>query len=79
MSRAVLSLGSNLGDRYAHLLGAVAGLGDSVLVRSGVYETPPWGDAQQPPYLNAVVLVADLAADPEDWLPGPGGGRGARP
>jgi 2-amino-4-hydroxy-6-hydroxymethyldihydropteridine diphosphokinase len=68
MTRAVLSLGSNLGDRYAHLLGAVAGLGDSVLVLSGVYETPPWGDARQPPYLNAVVLVADLAADPMGWL-----------
>jgi 2-amino-4-hydroxy-6-hydroxymethyldihydropteridine diphosphokinase len=68
VTRAVLSLGSNLGDRYAHLRGAVAGLGDSVLVLSGVYETPPWGDVEQPPYLNAVVLVADLAAAPHDWL-----------
>jgi 2-amino-4-hydroxy-6-hydroxymethyldihydropteridine diphosphokinase len=68
MTRAVLSLGSNLGDRYAHLRGAVEGLGDSVLVLSGVYETPPWGDVEQPPYLNAVVLVADLAAGPHDWL-----------
>jgi 2-amino-4-hydroxy-6-hydroxymethyldihydropteridine diphosphokinase len=68
VTRAVLSLGSNLGDRYAHLLGAVAGLGDSVLVLSGVYETPPWGDDDQPPYLNAVVLVAELAAGPMDWL-----------
>jgi 2-amino-4-hydroxy-6-hydroxymethyldihydropteridine diphosphokinase len=68
MTRAVLSLGSNLGDRYAHLLGAVSGLGDSVLVLSGVYETPPWGDDDQPPYLNAVVLVVDLAAGPMDWL-----------
>lgn len=68
MTRAVLSLGSNLGDRYAHLRGAVAGLGESVLVVSGIYETPPWGDTEQPPYLNAVVLVADLAAAPRDWL-----------
>jgi 2-amino-4-hydroxy-6-hydroxymethyldihydropteridine diphosphokinase len=68
VTRAVLSLGSNLGDRYAHLRGAVDGLGDSVLVLSGVYETPPWGDVEQPPYLNAVVLVADLAAAPHDWL-----------
>jgi 2-amino-4-hydroxy-6-hydroxymethyldihydropteridine diphosphokinase len=68
MTRAVLSLGSNLGDRYAHLRQAVAGLGDSVLVLSGVYETPPWGDTEQPAYLNAVVLVADLAAAPMDWL-----------
>ncbi len=68
MTRAVLSLGSNLGDRHAHLRGAVQGLGEHVLVVSGVYETPPWGDTEQPPYLNAVVLVADLAAAPADWL-----------
>ena len=36
----------------------------SVLIVSGVYETPPWGDTEQPSYLNAVVLVADLAAAP---------------
>jgi len=68
VTRAVLSLGSNLGDRYAHLRGAVAGLGDSVLIVSGIYETPPWGDTEQPAYLNAIVLVADLAAGPADWL-----------
>ncbi|MEW2590083.1 2-amino-4-hydroxy-6-hydroxymethyldihydropteridine diphosphokinase [Micromonospora aurantiaca] len=68
MTRAVLSIGSNLGDRLGHLRGAVAALGDRVLVVSGVYETPPWGDADQPAYLNAVVMVADPAAAPEDWL-----------
>ena len=68
MTRAVLSLGSNLGDREAHLRGAVAGLGDAVLVVSGVYETPPWGDPDQPHYLNAVLLAVDPAAAPADWL-----------
>ncbi|MFG2055380.1 2-amino-4-hydroxy-6-hydroxymethyldihydropteridine diphosphokinase [Micromonospora sp. NPDC048930] len=68
MSRAVLSIGSNLGDRLAHLRAAVASFGDAVLVVSGVYETPPWGDADQPAYLNAAVLVADPAAGPHDWL-----------
>ena len=68
MTRAVLSLGSNLGDRYARLRAAVAGLSESVLVVSGVYETPPWGDPEQPTYLNAAVLVADLATTPRDWL-----------
>ena len=67
MTRAVLSLGSNLGDRAAHLRQAIASLGDAVLVVSGVYETPPWGDADQPPYLNAVVLVAG-AEDAAGWL-----------
>jgi 2-amino-4-hydroxy-6-hydroxymethyldihydropteridine diphosphokinase len=68
MTRAILSLGSNLGDRYGHLRAAVRGLGDSVVLVSGVYETPPWGDDGQPPYLNAVVLVTDPQAGPRDWL-----------
>jgi 2-amino-4-hydroxy-6-hydroxymethyldihydropteridine diphosphokinase len=78
MSRAVLSLGSNLGDRYGHLRRAVAGLGDTVLVVSGVYETRPWlptvaamseaAEPEQPPYLNAVALVADAGATACDWL-----------
>ncbi|MGB2569356.1 2-amino-4-hydroxy-6-hydroxymethyldihydropteridine diphosphokinase [Micromonospora citrea] len=68
MSRAVLSIGSNLGDRVGHLRTAVATLGDAVRVVSGVYETPPWGDADQPAYLNAAVLVVDPAAGARDWL-----------
>ncbi|BCY15320.1 2-amino-4-hydroxy-6-hydroxymethyldihydropteridine diphosphokinase [Actinoplanes sp. L3-i22] len=68
MSEAVLSLGSNLGDRLAHLRAAVALLGAGVREVSGVYETPPWGDPDQPPYLNAVVFVRDPAATSHDWL-----------
>ncbi|GAB3149320.1 2-amino-4-hydroxy-6-hydroxymethyldihydropteridine diphosphokinase [Micromonospora sonneratiae] len=68
MTRAVLSLGSNLGDRIGHLRGAVSALRDVLLVASGVYETPPWGDADQPAYLNAVVLVGDPTATPRAWL-----------
>jgi 2-amino-4-hydroxy-6-hydroxymethyldihydropteridine diphosphokinase len=68
VSRAILSLGSNLGDRYAYLRDAVERLGDSVVLVSGVYETPPWGDTAQPAYLNALVLVVDPTAGPGDWL-----------
>jgi 2-amino-4-hydroxy-6-hydroxymethyldihydropteridine diphosphokinase len=69
VTRALLSLGSNLGDRLGHLRDAVAGLGDTVLVVSGVYETPAWppGDPA-PPYLNAAVLVVDAGTDPRRWL-----------
>lgn len=69
MSRAVLSLGSNLDDRYGHLRQAVAELADDLLIVSGVYETEPWppGDPS-PPYLNAVVLVAAAGDDPYHWL-----------
>ncbi|MEU4239096.1 2-amino-4-hydroxy-6-hydroxymethyldihydropteridine diphosphokinase [Actinoplanes sp. NPDC026619] len=68
MSRAVLSLGSNLGDRYQNLRRAVGALGGSVAAVSGIYETPPWGDADQPAYLNAVLLAVDPEAAPRDWL-----------
>jgi 2-amino-4-hydroxy-6-hydroxymethyldihydropteridine diphosphokinase len=54
-----LSIGSNLGDRAAHLRAAVTGLAGEgeILAVSGVYETPPWGDPDQPSYYNAAVLA----------------------
>ena len=59
--RAVLSLGSNLGDRLAALQGAVDALEEHDSVRiiavSRVYETRPVGGPPQDPYLNAVVLI----------------------
>lgn len=68
MSRALLSLGSNLGDRYQHLRTAIEALDDVLVVVSGVYETPPWGDPDQPAYYNAAALVTDPAAGAYDWL-----------
>jgi 2-amino-4-hydroxy-6-hydroxymethyldihydropteridine diphosphokinase len=68
MSRAVLSLGSNLGDRLAALRSVVSGLGPSVLAVSSVYETAPWGLAAQPDFLNAVLIADDPLAEPADWL-----------
>ena len=60
--RALLALGSNLGDRWANLGRAVAGLPDVVAV-SRVYETAPVGGPDQGPYLNCVVrLETDLDA-----------------
>ena len=55
MTRAFVALGSNLGDRRAHLRAAVAGLPDVVAV-SPLYETDPVGGPEdQGAYLNAVV------------------------
>ncbi|HZN74434.1 MAG TPA: 2-amino-4-hydroxy-6-hydroxymethyldihydropteridine diphosphokinase [Micromonosporaceae bacterium] len=69
MTKSVLALGSNLGDRAGYLRGAVAALDEWLLVVSGVYETPPWPPgAGGPPYLNAVLLVHDASATPRDWL-----------
>jgi 2-amino-4-hydroxy-6-hydroxymethyldihydropteridine diphosphokinase len=59
--RAVLALGSNLGDRRQNLQGAVDGLsadpGLGFRAVSPVYETRPVGGPGQPDYLNAVIAV----------------------
>jgi 2-amino-4-hydroxy-6-hydroxymethyldihydropteridine diphosphokinase len=58
--RAFIGLGSNLGDRLAHLeraVGLLAARGDVVAV-SSVYETEPVGGPEQGPYLNAVVELS---------------------
>ncbi|MBH0781291.1 2-amino-4-hydroxy-6-hydroxymethyldihydropteridine diphosphokinase [Nocardia bovistercoris] len=68
MSRAVLSIGSNLGDRLGYLRGVVDGFGDRVLAVSSVYTTAPWGGVDQDDYLNAVLLVEDPAFGCRDWL-----------
>ncbi|MFY1634671.1 2-amino-4-hydroxy-6-hydroxymethyldihydropteridine diphosphokinase [Solwaraspora sp. WMMB335] len=68
MTRAVLALGGNLGDRHAHLRAAVRALDDVLVAVSGVYETPPWGDPEQPDYLNAAAIVVDQTAAASDWL-----------
>ncbi|PXY34262.1 2-amino-4-hydroxy-6-hydroxymethyldihydropteridine diphosphokinase [Prauserella sp. PE36] len=68
MSRAVLSLGSNLGDRLGYLRLAVDGLRDVLVAVSGVYETAPWGVEDQPDFLNAVCVVDDPARDHWAWL-----------
>lgn len=68
MSRVVLSIGSNLGDRLAHLQSAVDGFGAAVRSVSRVYETDAWGPVKQGPFLNAVVIAADPSVDAYGWL-----------
>jgi 2-amino-4-hydroxy-6-hydroxymethyldihydropteridine diphosphokinase len=65
LTRYAIGLGSNLGDRLAHLRSAVAAVSDlgTDLVVSGLYETAPVGGPIQGPYLNAVVTIEnDLSA-----------------
>jgi 2-amino-4-hydroxy-6-hydroxymethyldihydropteridine diphosphokinase len=58
VTRAVLSLGANLGNRAGAIRTALAALvGDGLVARSTLFETPPWGPVEQPPYLNAVAIV----------------------
>ncbi len=58
---AFVALGSNLGDRRAHLEAAFVALhnlpGTRLLARSALYETAPLGPAGQAPYLNAAAAL----------------------
>ena len=68
MSRAVLSLGANLGDRAGTLRAALIALKEHGLVaRSMLYESLPWGPVEQPPYLNAIAVVHG-DRDAAGWL-----------
>lgn len=70
-ARAVLALGSNLGERADILQGgvdAIAGIeGVRVTAVSPVYETVPVGGPPQPDYLNAVV-IADVTIPARELL-----------
>jgi 2-amino-4-hydroxy-6-hydroxymethyldihydropteridine diphosphokinase len=54
-----LSLGSNLGDRYANLRAAIERLGEAGAIRavSSFYETEPVEFRDQPWFMNCVVAV----------------------
>jgi len=68
VSTAVLSIGSNVGDRLAAMQGAVDVFRSWLLAVSPVYETAPWGPVPQDDFLNAVLIAADVDAAPADWL-----------
>jgi 2-amino-4-hydroxy-6-hydroxymethyldihydropteridine diphosphokinase len=67
----LLGLGSNVGDRRAHLQAAVDALpsvGAQVIAASSVYDTDPVGDVlDQPSFLNTCVLV-ETALGPLELL-----------
>jgi 2-amino-4-hydroxy-6-hydroxymethyldihydropteridine diphosphokinase len=68
MTTAVLSAGSNQGDRLVAIQGAVDAFRPWLVAVSPVYETAPWGPVPQNDFLNAVLVAADGAAGPGDWL-----------
>jgi len=57
--RAYVSLGANLGDAAATVVRAFAALGSvgTVVRRSRLYRTLPWGKTDQPEFINAVALL----------------------
>ena len=71
VERAYVALGSNLGDRAAHLAAARAALArlprTRVVAASEVEETAPLGGKAQPAYLNQMVLL-ETRLDPRALL-----------
>lgn len=59
MSRAYVALGSNMDDPRRQVLNAMDALtqlpDSRQLQRSHLYRTPPWGDPDQPHFVNAAV------------------------
>jgi 2-amino-4-hydroxy-6-hydroxymethyldihydropteridine diphosphokinase len=69
--RAYIALGSNLGDRAGHLAAARAALAalphTRLVAESGVEETAPLAEMEQPAYLNQMVLL-ETALEPRALL-----------
>jgi len=61
MTEALAALGGNIGDVRETLDRAIAALCDGeavrLIARSSDYRTPPWGVADQPPFVNLCIVV----------------------
>ena len=61
MASALIALGGNIGDVRATFEGAIADIcrlaQGRLLARSSDYATPPWGDEQQPRFVNACIEI----------------------
>jgi 2-amino-4-hydroxy-6-hydroxymethyldihydropteridine diphosphokinase len=71
MADVLIALGDNVGDVRATFQKAIAnicGMAQGVLkARSSDYSTPPWGDEQQAPFINACIEI-ETALDPHALL-----------
>jgi 2-amino-4-hydroxy-6-hydroxymethyldihydropteridine diphosphokinase len=71
MGRALIALGGNVGDVRATFQKAIANICGmtqaALLARSSDYITPPWGDVDQQPFINACIEI-DTPLDPHALL-----------
>ena len=71
MADALIALGGNVGDVRATFRKAIANIcgmtQGALLARSSDYATPPWGDADQAPFVNACIEI-DTPLDPHALL-----------
>jgi 2-amino-4-hydroxy-6-hydroxymethyldihydropteridine diphosphokinase len=71
MASALIALGGNLGDvraTFNKAIPQVCGMTQAALMaRSADYSTPPWGDEQQPRFVNACIEI-ETSLDPHALL-----------
>jgi 2-amino-4-hydroxy-6-hydroxymethyldihydropteridine diphosphokinase len=71
MADVLIALGGNVGDVRASFARALplitARTSGTLLARSSDYETPPWGDTAQAPFINACIRL-ETALEPRALL-----------
>jgi 2-amino-4-hydroxy-6-hydroxymethyldihydropteridine diphosphokinase len=71
MPRALIALGGNVGDArttFRKAISNICGMTQAALLaRSSDYATPPWGDVEQAPFVNACIEI-DTPLDPHALL-----------
>lgn len=67
MHEVFISLGSNIGDRQYAMLRAITLMTPDIVPVSfsKIYETPPWGFEDQPPFLNQAIKTQTLLSPSE--------------
>jgi len=68
MASALIALGGNVGDirsTFRHAIPEICRRAQATLTaRSSDYITPPWGEEQQPPFVNACIAIQTAIAPP---------------
>jgi len=71
MADVLIALGGNVGDVRATFRKAIANICGmtqaALLARSSDYITPPWGEEDQPPFINACIEI-ETSLDPHALL-----------
>ena len=71
MASVLIALGGNVGDvrtTFAKAIAHICGMAQAaVIARSSDYTTPPWGDEDQDPFINACVEI-ETDLDPHALL-----------
>ena len=71
MASVLIALGGNVGDvraTFRKAISHICGMAQAALIaRSSDYATPPWGDEDQDPFINACVEI-ETSLDPHALL-----------